>query len=245
MFQTFIALLFAYLASEFWLRPNPASRWIAIPLQAITVTVLSVTALGILQPWMVLAIVAAHLAASLLGLIGSKLIVSIVATDRVGLVSIISRQIFHLAAIAAVAVWFPSLFAEGWGSWLSADISHRYLQALTLGAGLIVNLNLGGALIGEAIAPIKKEVGNEFTEGLNNGSLYIGWLERGLVMIFVVVDQFAGAGFLMTAKSILRFSDATNTQHRRASEYIIIGTFMSFGWGLLISVLTVAVLRSW
>jgi hypothetical protein len=64
-------------------------------------------------------------------------------------------------------------------------------------------------------------------------------------MILVLIRQAAGVGFLITAKSILRFGDVTDSRQRKRAEYIIIGTFMSFGWGLLIAALTHAGLQHW
>jgi len=36
-----------------------------------------------------------------------------------------------------------------------------------------------------------------------------------------------------------------DSSQRKLTEYIIIGTFMSFGWGLLIAVLTQLAVRHW
>ena len=82
-------------------------------------------------------------------------------------------------------------------------------------------------------------------KGLEKGGLYIGWLERSLVMLLLLINQSAGIGFLLAAKSILRFGEIKNTQQRKVAEYIIIGTFLSFGWALLISVLTRQAVQHW
>jgi hypothetical protein len=44
-----------------------------------------------------------------------------------------------------------------------------------------------------------------------------------------------GVGFLVAAKSILRIGEVKAPEQRKEAEYIIIGTLMSFGWGLLIA----------
>ncbi len=49
----------------------------------------------------------------------------------------------------------------------------------------------------------------------------------------------------MTAKSILRFGDVRDSSQRKHTEYVIIGTFMSFGWALLIAVLMQLGIRHW
>jgi hypothetical protein len=50
-----------------------------------------------------------------------------------------------------------------------------------------------------------------------------------------------GVGFLVAAKSILRFGTATRDQ--RTAEYVIIGTLASFGWAILASYATLALIN--
>jgi hypothetical protein len=69
-----------------------------------------------------------------------------------------------------------------------------------------------------------------------------GW---PITLLLILIGQPAGVGFLITAKSILRFGDVRETSQRKMTEYIIIGTFMSFGWGLLIAVLTRIAFQHW
>ena len=64
-------------------------------------------------------------------------------------------------------------------------------------------------------------------------------------MLFLLMDQSSGIGFLIAAKSILRFGEIKDASQRKVAEYIIIGTFLSFGWALLISVLTLKALKHW
>jgi hypothetical protein len=53
-----------------------------------------------------------------------------------------------------------------------------------------------------------------------------------------LIGQPGGVGFLVAAKSVLRLGEVTDKRHRMDAEYIIIGTLMSFGWGILIAHLT-------
>jgi hypothetical protein len=63
---------------------------------------------------------------------------------------------------------------------------------------------------------------------LANAGKYIGMLERLLILVFVLIGQWAGVGFLLAAKSIFRFGDLKEAQDRKLTEYIMIGTLMSF-----------------
>lgn len=65
-------------------------------------------------------------------------------------------------------------------------------------------------------------------DGLEDAGRWIGMLERILILTFVLINQFSGIGFLIAAKSILRFSDIKNVENRKDAEYILLGTMMSF-----------------
>ena len=58
----------------------------------------------------------------------------------------------------------------------------------------------------------------------------IGIAERIMAFLFVMVNQYEALGFLIAAKSILRFRD----QDTARTEYVLVGTLLSF----LIAVLT-------
>ncbi|WP_250434472.1 DUF3307 domain-containing protein [Hanstruepera flava] len=78
-------------------------------------------------------------------------------------------------------------------------------------------------------------------ESLKDAGKYIGILERLLVFIFIVTGHWDAVGFLITAKSVFRFGDLKESKHRKLTEYILIGTLISFGiaivTGLLFTVL--------
>ncbi|WP_300379294.1 DUF3307 domain-containing protein [Henriciella sp.] len=157
----------------------------------------------------------------------------------------LADQGVHLMVILGLAMAFPNIMAAGW--W--ADIlppgwGEAYMAVLVLLTGLVASLGAGAVLIRKATAGLMDEIRAPI-EGLSNGGLYIGCLERGLVLLLILMGQPSGVGFLVAAKSILRFGDVTNPAERKTAEYIIIGTFMSFGWGLLVAVLTAAGVRFW
>lgn len=71
--------------------------------------------------------------------------------------------------------------------------------------------------------------------GFPNGGKVIGQYERLLILIFVLLDAPTAIGFLVAGKSIFRFGDLTDTSSRRAAEYILIGTLMSFTYALVVA----------
>ncbi|CDF79016.1 conserved hypothetical membrane protein (DUF3307) [Formosa agariphila KMM 3901] len=64
---------------------------------------------------------------------------------------------------------------------------------------------------------------------LKDAGAYIGMLERLFVFTFIVLNYWAGIGFLITAKSVFRFGDLSKAKDRKLTEYILIGTLLSFG----------------
>ncbi len=74
-------------------------------------------------------------------------------------------------------------------------------------------------------------------ESLKDAGKYIGVLERLLVFTFIIVGQWGAVGFLITAKSVFRFGDLTASKERQLTEYILIGTLISFGIAILTSLI--------
>jgi len=83
---------------------------------------------------------------------------------------------------------------------------------------------------------------NPESKNKNDGSLakagrYIGILERLFIFIFVVTNHWEAIGFLLAAKSVFRFGDLTSSKDRKLTEYILIGTLLSFGLAIVIGIL--------
>lgn len=70
-------------------------------------------------------------------------------------------------------------------------------------------------------------------DSLMNAGNYIGMLERILVLYFMASGHFEAIGFLLAAKSIFRFGDLTVAKDRKLTEYVLIGTLLSFGIAIL------------
>lgn len=74
-------------------------------------------------------------------------------------------------------------------------------------------------------------------DSLQSAGKYIGFFERLLVFVFIIVHQWAAIGFLMAAKSVFRFGDLKEAKDRKLTEYVLIGTLLSFGTSILIGLL--------
>jgi len=156
-------------------------------------------------------------------------------------------QLAHLAAVAGIVSLTATLrpLQPGYGFVLLGTL---YLQMLILVSGAVLTIRAGGFLIGLAVQPLLSQMDGPqdpgtsadgvFSGGLKGGGQLIGQLERALVFLFILMDQAAAVGFLITAKSIFRFGEVKDPKQRMLAEYIIVGTLMSFGYGIFLSYLT-------
>jgi len=76
--------------------------------------------------------------------------------------------------------------------------------------------------------------------GLKNAGKWIGIIERILIVTFVINSQYASIGFMLAAKSVFRFGDLKDSKDHKKTEYIIIGSFLSF----MLSIITGIALKN-
>ena len=102
----------------------------------------------------------------------------------------------------------------------------------------------GGYAIRYLTRPLTRhlpQLGDESTLSLRNAGMYIGWLERSLVLTAMILRSPATVGLVLAAKSIARFPELGKSE--RFAEYFLIGTLLSllaaiFGGIVLLKVLT-------
>lgn len=238
MYETLLVLSAAHLVADFPLQPDWMIRRKRQPailgLHGLVVAGTAALALGGWPVTVLLILVGTHLAMDALKVYALG--------DSLG--SFTLDQVVHLAVIVALAAAWPMTFAQGAWAALPANFTAGYLVALSLLGGGIASLMAGAIVIRKATEPFTRQLSGDIA-GLESGGAYIGWLERALVMLLVLIGQPAGVGFLITAKSILRFGDVRDSSQRKLTEYIIIGTFMSFGWGLAVATLTQLAVQHW
>ncbi|GLX77005.1 hypothetical protein tinsulaeT_03450 [Thalassotalea insulae] len=70
--------------------------------------------------------------------------------------------------------------------------------------------------------------------GLNSAGAWIGYIERCLAISFVFIGQFSAIGFLVATKTIFRFGDLTKNKDMILTEYMMLGTLLSYAFALLI-----------
>ena len=71
------------------------------------------------------------------------------------------------------------------------------------------------------------------SQSLPKAGQWIGYIERILILTFVLVGSFEGVGFLLAAKSVFRFGELNKAKEIQTTEYVLIGTFASFTIAIL------------
>lgn len=147
----------------------------------------------------------------------------------------IGDQFLHLLMIVIAWLYLTHSFRMVVPAIRELLTSTRFL-AIIIGYLLIIFPT--GFLVGKATRRWQYELENSPTESsLEAAGRYIGIFERILVLTFIVTGYFSAIGFLIAAKSILRFSDKSETHTRKQTEYVLIGTLMSFAITIFIGLL--------
>lgn len=217
MIETFIALLLGHVLGDFVVQTRAMvenkARARMFLLHGVMVLITAMAATGQIARWELLALVAAHMAIDA--------VKTYVAPHNIA--AFLSDQGAHLITLIAAAALVPDLWATG----LWATLPDALIALMALLSGAIIATRAGGFAVGLLMAPMAAQID---ANGLPSGGKLIGLLERGLIYVMILAGQPAGIGFLIAAKSVLRF-EATSDEKK--AEYVIIGTLASFGWAMI------------
>ena len=87
-------------------------------------------------------------------------------------------------------------------------------------------------IMGKLLEPMSGQINTDH-KSLPNAGKYIGIIERLFVLVFILLGRWDAIGLLITAKSVFRFNDLKESNSRKLTEYILIGTLVSFGLAIL------------
>lgn len=231
--MTFMALLLAHLLGDFPLQP----QWIArnkgerlwplichglahyILAWACLLVFTQVPCLSIWNQIVVVGCVAVHLSIDRLRL---RLIAHSPLRDNAKL--FLLDQSLHLIALGIAAIALAGIRFTDLAQSLQFSISAKahilevaivYL-AIVFGGGYLIRFLTRSLAKGAAAA--------EPQEQLGNAGLYVGWIERFLVITAIVMQSPTLVGLILTGKSIARFPEFKKA---RFAEYFLIGTLLS------------------
>jgi len=109
---------------------------------------------------------------------------------------------------------------------------------LIIVAGLMIITLPAGIIIGMITQKYRDSLDPEDANvTLPEAGKMIGILERIFIFVAIIAGHFSAVGFLIAAKSILRYSDSKQVFNPvRMTEYIIIGTLTSFLFAVIVGV---------
>ena len=132
-------------------------------------------------------------------------------------------QLAHMAIL--VAVWS---FHEKITWYYSSLIT---VKSLIIGIAILFVLKPASIITKNTISrwtPNSSPSQNIAVESLKDAGVWIGFLERLMILTFILMGRWEGVGFLLAAKSVFRFGDLKEPKETKLTEYVVIGTFLSF-----------------
>ena len=213
----FVSLLLAHLVGDFLLqtdslcqqkRERKAGSWF-LYVHAIVISLLSLIALWDLRLWYVaLVIGACHFFIDL----GKAYV------QRDNVWTFVFDQVFHILILIA-AVWL-CVGQLGWTApdWLTLPVQ----KAEGIAAAAILCWKPANLFVKEVLKYNRVSFPSDDSSTFHAGKL-IGTLERWLILVFILLGRYEVIGFLIAAKSIIRFGN----DDRNATEYFLAGTLLS------------------
>lgn len=223
----FISLVIAHIAGDFYFQNDKCCKYKMEQKLRCRFLYVHPVVIGILS-WLVVPV--ANFWQYALAITFSHLIIDAIKVHfKEGVWCFIADQMAHLAIIASVAYLFHADIV------LPVQMMDETITSFSIPWLIIAFLlclkptNILIKLILE-----KYEVGTgKSCDGIKNAGALIGSLERILTIVFVLLEQYEAIGFIIAAKSLLRFKETDTAK----TEYVLAGTFLSFGIALLCGLL--------
>jgi hypothetical protein len=171
--------------------------------------------------------------AGLVGLVAIHLLIdiakiSLTSSGRIrdGVTAFVADQALHWLTVWVAACWISGTPWRTGGSELLARTRNASDRVLLLGIIYILVVFAGGYLIRYLTTSFLDGVKltNETTPQLRNAGMYIGWLERFVILTAVLLQSPATIGLVLTAKSIVRYPQINSPGF---AEYFLVGTLLS------------------
>jgi len=139
-------------------------------------------------------------------------------------------QLVHIALLLFIAAYITDLSA--------LTLLHSIDISWVVVAGLVAVTFPAAKFIEVFLSQWPPAKSADKIKGLTNAGLWIGILERILIYTFITTGHWEGIGFLLAAKSVFRFGDLSNSKDISLTEYIMVGTLLSFCLAVVAGLMT-------
>jgi len=146
--------------------------------------------------------------------------------------SFLTDQLGHFIVLLAIWIWIIQPKPDD--VTVLEQILLPGIKLWVIIAAYLIILWPSSKLISKIIEKWREDTENKEPkdESLEKAGMWIGWLERFLILTFVLLKQYEAIGLLVAAKSIFRFSET-----RKVGEYVLIGTLLSFAIAILVGLI--------
>ncbi|WP_105215427.1 DUF3307 domain-containing protein [Pseudoalteromonas sp. T1lg22] len=142
-----------------------------------------------------------------------------------GFVPFIVDQGAHILILVALSCYLTD--ADTLGLWFNAQLMHSNTYVLLLAYLLVLNPSSVAIRMLLERWHLPASIAADKRTTLPQAGHSIGLLERLLMLTFIIIDELAGVGFVLAAKSVFRFGDLTNAKDKQLTEYVMLGTLLS------------------
>ena len=148
----------------------------------------------------------------------------------------VADQLFHFLIITAAWFWHYDIFYKIFKTITLPFVNYKLSLILLAYAWIYYPV---GYLIKFATQSIThtnatQESKINADDKIEHGGKLIGQFERLIILTLVLLNQYEAIGFLITGKSIIRFADHNSNLR---SEYVLVGTMMSYALAIITGVL--------
>ena len=150
-----------------------------------------------------------------------------------GTVAFLCDQSVHIFVIVLLWWWLYDDSTQACG-WLANVVSSKQLWAVILAYLSITKP--ASVLISKFIRNWTPS-NNMQGQGMPRAGEWIGYIERVLILTFVITGNIEAVGFLLAAKSVFRFGDLNKAKEIKITEYVLLGTLASFTIALIFAFL--------
>ena len=124
----------------------------------------------------------------------------------------------------------------------------QYHTLLMILAGYFAATVLAGVIVGATLRYVLASTGNkallEQKPGIGGMGKFIGYVERFLIITLMLIGFNNGIGFVLAAKSILRYGSQKGDEDKAAfTEYVIFGTLLSYALAIIVGAALLYALR--
>lgn len=149
-------------------------------------------------------------------------------TNKDKLSSFMIDQILHLTVIFLLWIYITKQFCMISESLSMISQDNKYWKILI---GYLIILKPASIFLG--LFTNRWRTHDTASDSLQKAGQWIGYLERILILSFILIGKIEAVGFLLAAKSIFRFGELSKSKEIKTTEYVLIGTLASFTIAIL------------